>query len=412
MDQTKGREAMNKAKLRDQIRKLKALAENNSNSHEAHAAAVKVQELEQLLSASGARGIFEKISGSGIWWIRFTDAQGRYRREKAGSWGNAEKLLTKRKNEALVGRKLPETLRRRGVLFSELADDAIAYIQKRYARPADDVARMELLKGKLSGAADAITPGDVEEVLDSLATERGWSGSSRNHHHNLISLAYRLGIKNNKVKENPARAVRRQNENNNRVRFLTPDEERKLREAIRGNPAWADHEPELDLALHTGLRRGSMYQDLTWENIDLAGCIAVVPRTKNGEQVVVPLNDDAMRALHVFRSRGDGTGRVVRNTRGEPLLWPKIWFAPAVRAAGIKNFHWHDIRHCYASRLRQVGVPLGNIAELLGHKGLSMTRRYAHLSISNLHDAVSRISSSTPVAPETTRKTEQPGYVN
>jgi hypothetical protein len=102
-----------------------------------------------------------------------------------------------------------------------------------------------------------------------------------------------------------------------------------------------------------------------------------------------------MRALRVFRSRGDGVGRVVRNSGGEVLNYNAHWFVPAVRAAGIKNFRWHDTRHCYASRLRQAGVPLGNIAELLGHRGLAMTRRYAHLSISNLHDAVSRISTDT-----------------
>jgi integrase len=38
-------------------------------------------------------------------------------------------------------------------------------------------------------------------------------------------------------------------------------------------------------------------------------------------------------------------------------------------AAGIANFHWHDLRHTFASRLRQSDTPLGNIAELMGHKG-------------------------------------------
>ena len=370
------------------------------------------------------RGIFEKVLGSGIWWIRYVDSQGRYRREKAGTWSNADKLLTKRKNEALQGKKLPETLRRRAISFGELADDAIAYIKGRYARPADDVARMELLKTCFVGAADAVTAGDIANVLDSLVTERRWSPSSRNHHHNLLSLAFRLGILHSKVKDSPLRGLRRKTENNARVRFLTPAEEKKLREAIRKNPAWADHEPELDLALHTGLRRGSMYEDLMWENVDLQGRTATIHRTKNGEMVVVPLNDDAMRALRVFRSRGDATGRVVRNPQGEPLKWPKIWFAPAVREAGIKNFRWHDLRHTYASRLRQTGTPLGNIAELLGHKGLAMSKRYAHLSISNLHEAVSRISTplptaaessaeshSTTVAPEPAAETARVAYV-
>jgi site-specific recombinase XerD len=92
--------------------------------------------------------------------------------------------------------------------------------------------------------------------------------------------------------------------------------------------------------------------------------------------------------------------------------FPSHWFHLAVpAAAGLRNYTWHDNRHTYASRLRQTGTPLGNIAELLGHKGLAMTRRYAHLSIPNLHEAVSRIETptDTTVAPEQTP--EKPGIV-
>ena len=112
-----------------------------------------------------------------------------------------------------------------------------------------------------------------------------------------------------------------------------------------------------------------------------------------------------MNALMIFRSRGDGQGRVVRNAAGEPLLYNNFWFVPAVRAAGIRDYKWHDNRHSFASRLRQRGVPLGNIAELLGHRGLAMSRRYAHLSISNLHQAVALLEtnqrqiSAEPIAP-------------
>jgi hypothetical protein len=48
----------------------------------------------------------------------------------------------------------------------------------------------------------------------------------------------------------------------------------------------------------------------------------------------------------------------------------------------------------------------------MGHKGLSMTRRYAHLSIANLHEAVSRISSDTPIATEPIRETRADAYLN
>jgi integrase len=186
--------------------------------------------------------------------------------------------------------------------------------------------------------------------------------------------------------------VRRKAENNSRVRFLRPEEEKRLRKVIRSNAEWAEHEPELDLAMHTGLRRSSLYQHLVWENVDLSARVAIIPKTKKWRTGCgAPERCGHARALSVFRSRGDATGRVVRNAAGETLNTNAHWFIPALRAAGIKNFKWHDCRHHYASMLCQTGTPLGNIAELLGHKGLAMTRRYAQLSISNLHEAVARI---------------------
>jgi integrase len=359
------------------------------------------------------RGIFEKIKGSNIWWIRYVDCDGGYRREKIGSKSAAIKVYQKRKTEALEGIKLP-SLRRRKVLFSELADLAIQYIEAEYSRPIDDTTRVKAVKTWFEGrSADSITPDEIREKLKAVSAAKKWSVSTTNHHHNVISLCYRLGLEKEKVKDSPIhRKVRKQKENNNRVRFLTPDEETRLRAAIRSKPEWAEHEPELDLALHTGLRRSSMYLDLVWENVDLNARIAIIPETKNDDQVVVPLNDVAMKALAVFRSRGNGSGRVVRNAAGRTLTVNPHWFLPALRKAGITNFRWHDCRHTYASRLRQTGTPLGNIAELLGHRGLAMTKRYAHLSISNLHEAVSRISNSTPIAPEQIPDAKANSYVN
>lgn len=304
-------------------------------------------------------------------------------------------------------------MRRAVVLFSELCDDTEAYIRGRYARPQHDLGRMENIRRWFgSRAADSITSLEVEAALSKGKEEANWSASSHNHHHTLFSLTYRLAIRNGKVERNPVRGVRRRPENNSRVRFLTADEEKRLREAIRSNPAWQEHEPELSLALSTGLRCESMYFDLLWENVDLDLRVASVPRTKNGDPVHIPLNVDAVKALMIFRSRGDGRGRVVRNAAGQPLNYPTHWFVPAVRAAKIRDYKWHDNRHTYASRLRQTGTPLGNIAELLGHKGLAMTRRYAHLSISNLHEAVARIATDTPIAPEPVAEKSEVVYVH
>ena len=115
-----------------------------------------------------------------------------------------------------------------------------------------------------------------------------------------------------------------------------------------------------------------------------------IPRTKNEEPLHVPLNDAAVAALGAFKHRGNGKSRVFQSAKtGEPLENGRHWFDRALREAGIKNFHWRDLRHTLACRLRMKGAPLEDIADLLGHKSLTMTRRYAHLAPSKLHAVVS-----------------------
>ena len=97
---------MKKAKLREQVVKLKALADGNANPHEAAAAREKVRELESILSSPGTRGVFEKIPGSGIFWIRFVDSEGKYRREKIGQLQRGSEALPQAKNS---GRRRGET---------------------------------------------------------------------------------------------------------------------------------------------------------------------------------------------------------------------------------------------------------------------------------------------------------------
>lgn len=66
-------------------------------------------------------------------------------------------------------------------------------------------------------------------------------------------------------------------------------------------------------------------------------------------------------------------------------------FVPALEAAGIENFRWHDLRHTFASRLAMAGETIQTIAELLGHSSIQMAQRYAHLSPGHLRAAVQRL---------------------
>jgi integrase len=182
---------------------------------------------------------------------------------------------------------------------------------------------------------------------------------------------------------------------NNHVRFLTGEEEKKLRKVIKRK--WSCHLAEFELALNTGVRKGSQY-GLTWDMVDWKGRMLNIPQTKNEEPVHVPLlNDAAMAALRVVCAQGDGRGRVFRSAKtGEPLENGRHWFDDALLEAGIKNFRWHDLRHTFASRLRMKRAALEDIADFLGHKSLTMTRRYAHLGPNKLHALVSLLKRSDP----------------
>ena len=67
-------------------------------------------------------------------------------------------------------------------------------------------------------------------------------------------------------------------------------------------------------------------------------------------------------------------------------------FVPALERAEVPDFHWHDLRHTFASRLVMAGVDLRTVQELMGHKTQAMTLRYAHLSPEHQLAAVQRLN--------------------
>jgi integrase len=356
---------------------------------------VKTEEKKQRRGRT--RGVYQHKPGQ--WWICYYDASGRRRREKSGTWEAARDLYIKRKNEALIGKKLPEKLRRATVTFADIARDALAYSKAHKRTYSDDVARMERILGWFRDrSADSVAPQEIERHFEECIEEEEWAPSTVNHYRSLLSLTYRLAIRNGKASSNPARATQHRREDNSRVRYLTPEEEAKLRAVLEAE--WVGHIPELDLALHTGLRLSEMY-GLEWQDIDLARRLLLVQRGKNGEARYSRLNSVAVRALDELRKRSDGTGRVVRNLEGEPLCGPRYWFEKAICKAEIANFHWHDLRHTFASRLAMAGVGLRAIQDALGHKSIAMTVRYSHLAPDFLLDVVEKLlprSAETEVA--------------
>jgi site-specific recombinase XerD len=332
------------------------------------------------------RGIYEKVLGSGTWWVRYADATGRIRREKIGPKGMAIKLYQKRKSQVLEGKKLPETLRAKKITFEELSWDALEYSETHKRSFGDDEIRMaKLIEHFGKKTADSITPQDIERWL---STKTKLKPATLNRYLALISLTYRLAVQNGKVNTNPARSVRKRREDNGRIRFLSQEEEIKLRSVIQ--EACSHHLPELDLALNTGLRLGEQY-NLTWDCISFERKLLTIPLSKNGCTRHVPLNEAAISALRKAHTQSNEHRWVFLNCFGQQLKSPRQWFEEAVESAGITEFTWHCLRHTFASRLIMAGVDLRTAQELMGHKTIQMTVRYAHLAPKHQLAAVERL---------------------
>lgn len=199
-------------------------------------------------------------------------------------------------------------------------------------------------------------------------------------------------------------------DNNQKVRYLHPHEEQRLRLALderenkirqerasanqwrisRGlplfpdlaNSPFVDHlKPMVLLSLNTGMRRGEVFH-LHWKNVhfDMAFLTVAGENAKSGSTRHIPLNSEALSALRSWREVSDSGDLVFPGKEGEPLDNIKTSWQNLLQAASITNFRWHDMRHHFASKLVMAGVDLNTVRELLGHADLKMTLRYAHLA--------------------------------
>lgn len=161
-----------------------------------------------------------------------------------------------------------------------------------------------------------------------------------------------------------------------RRRFLTPEEVTRLVEALP--------RPYADMALFsvaTGLRQSNVL-GLRWDQVDLQHRKATFPQEvmKNGLPFSCPLNETAMSVLRTWLGQHAEYVFGPQRIREVPS---RLW-AKALVLAGLSDVRWHDLRHTWASLMRQAGVGLDDLQELGGWENRQMVQRYAHLDVEHL----------------------------
>jgi len=318
---------------------------------------------------------------NGNWFIDYRLSNGKRRREKIGSSKKlAENALRKRKLAIAEGKFL-DVKREKKIKFEIFAEEFLEIHckpnHKNYKNWA--TSNINILKRNFSGKyLHEITPLVVEEYKSKRVQEV--SAASVNRSLTTLKSLFNRAIDWGKFDgENPVRKVKFFKEENHRLRYLEKEEIVKLLSVCRGYL-----KPIVIVALNTGMRRGEILP-LKWSDIDFKRGIIHLLNTKNSDARQIPMNELLKTTLIRVRKHPESP-YVFHKKDGSQIGDIKKSFHTALNRAGIKKGRkdggvvFHTLRHSFASHLVMSGVDLNTVRELMGHKSLDMTIRYAHLS--------------------------------
>ncbi|MCW5568188.1 MAG: tyrosine-type recombinase/integrase [Dokdonella sp.] len=269
----------------------------------------------------------------------------------------------------------------------------------------------------------SLSPFDVERIK-SKRLKDGMKPATVNRDLSRIRGALSRAVDWGMLDAHPMKTVKQaKGADDSRVRYLTGDEEKALRDALakrenarrasrerhnawhaergsKGHPVWpatgfTDYLlPMVLVAINTGMRRGELL-GLEWASVNLPGKLVTVTvgNAKSRKARHIPLNADALDALTRWKKQAASEARLVFPSPKTGARMDNInssW-EEVCAAAKLADFRFHDLRHTFASRLVMAGVDLNTVRELLGHSDIRMTLRYAHLGPDKLADAVAKL---------------------
>ena len=317
-----------------------------------------------------------------VWWIEFTTPHGQRVRRSSGTddQARAQEYLDRLKVQYWEQQRLGVKPER------SWQEAAVRWVKETsYKRSHDkDVAKLRWMDRYLG---HLMLSQVTRDVIESIAARKvkDSSPSNANRYLALIRSILRRAMDEWEWVDRIPK-VRLYREPKQRIRFLTPDEARRLLSEL------PEHLRDMaQLALMTGLRQRNV-SFLRWDQVDMSRRVAWIhpDEAKAGRAIGVPLNEDA---LDVLRRRLGRHGVYVFTYNDRPVKQCSTvaWKRGLERAGIEKTFRWHDLRHTWASWHVQSGTPLQELMELGSWASYDMVLRYAHLAADHLRGAASRL---------------------
>jgi integrase len=364
-----------------------------------------------------AKGIYRR---GNVLWIAYAGPDGKVIREssKSSKVKDAETLLTKRRREVLDG-KMPEIKRIANYSFKQLADDYLKWAERQRAY-AQKKFVIEQLKDRFGSLP--LRRFDTR-MIEGYQSERLLAGKPKpnsdevrankpatiNRHVATLKHMFTKAVEWDMVEEEVLKRIRRAKlleENNRRLRYLSKEECNALILACD-----KCLKSVVTTALNTGMRKGEILS-LKWDNVDLRHGFILLEKTKNGERREIPINETLRATLSGIVRRLDTPYVFYNSDTGTRYINLHKPFQTALKRAKINDFRFHDLRHTFASHLVMAGVDITTVKELLGHKTLTMTLRYAHLAPSHKVKAVNILDDSLTSAPTSQKLHKKEGVAN
>lgn len=162
---------------------------------------------------------------------------------------------------------------------------------------------------------------------------------------------------------------------------------------------WLEHCEKEDIrniavaGMNTGMRLGELI-NLTWKEVNLQERLITLSNnahiTKSKRVRSVPINKTLLQLLINLKEDAT-TSRVfnLNSSASDLLTYVGKEFKKAVRKSGLDDrLHFHSLRHSFGSLLVQKGVSIYEVQQLLGHKDITTTQIYSHLTVDNLKESV------------------------
>jgi len=321
-----------------------------------------------------------------VYWVAYK-ANGTICRESTGekSQEEAEFFLAKRRKQVRDG-EIIETKKRKNNKFADLAKDYLECCVGQKAFHSKTHLVNQLIKRFGNLKVRELNTKMIEKWQSEQL--KGNKPATTNRKLTVLKHIIKKGADWGMASEETLKRVgkvKKKVEENTRLRFLTVEECQTLIDCC------AEHlKPIVTVALHTGMRRGEIL-NLKWEQVDVKHGFILLEITKNGERREIPI-DNTLTMMFNNMPRGLESVYVFTDPRtGEPYKSVQTSFETALKRAEIRDFRFHDLRHTFASHLVMAGVDLTSIRELLGHKSLAMTIRYAHLAPGHKRRAINML---------------------